>query len=54
MNNLFCDMINQKNTATFIDNIIVATEIEEGYNKVVEVLKQLEENNLFVKPEKCQ
>jgi len=47
-------MINQKNTATFIDNIIVATEIEEGYNKVVEVLKQLEENNLFVKPEKCQ
>jgi len=54
MNNLFCDMINQENTATFIDNIIVATEIEEGYNKVVEVLKQLEENNLFVKPEKCQ
>ena len=52
MNNLFCDMINQKNTATFIDNIIVATEIEEGYNKVVEVLKQLEENNLFVKSEK--
>jgi len=40
MNNLFCDMINQKNTATFIDNIIVATEIEEKYDKIVEeVLK---------------
>jgi len=55
MNDLFCDMINQGNMATFIDNIIVATEIEKGYNKVVkEVLKQLKENNLFVKPKKCQ
>ena len=40
--------------ATFIDNIIVVTEIEEGHNKiVVEVLKQLKENNLFIKPKKC-
>ena len=40
--------------ATFINNIIVATEIEEGYNKVVEeVLKWLKENDLFVKLEKC-
>jgi len=39
--------------ATFIDNIIIATEME-GYNKVVEeVLKRLEKNDLFVKPEKC-
>jgi len=55
MNDLFCDMINQGNMATFIDNIIVATEIEKGHNKVVkEVLKQLKENDLFVKPKKCQ
>jgi len=54
MNNLFCNIINQGNTATFIDDIIIATEIEEGHNKIVEeVLKQLEENDLFVKPEKC-
>ena len=40
--------------ATFIDNIIIATEMEERYNKVVEeVLKRLEKNDLFVKPEKC-
>jgi len=33
-------MINQRTTATFINNIIVATEIEKGYNEVVEeVLK---------------
>ena len=55
MNDLFCNMINQGNMATFIDNIIVATEIEKGHNKVVkEVLKQLKENDLFVKPKKCQ
>jgi len=40
MNDLFCDMINQENIATLIDNIIVATEIKERHNKIVEeVLK---------------
>jgi len=53
MNNLFHDIINQENIATFIDNIIVATEIEEEHDEIVEeVLRQLEENNLFVKSEK--
>jgi len=53
MNNLFYDIINQENIATFIDNIIVATEIEEEHDEIVEeVLRQLEENNLFVKSEK--
>ena len=49
-------MINQGNTAIFIDDIIVATETEEGYNEIVEKVlkKQLEENNLFIKPEKCR
>ena len=48
-------MINQGITVTFIDNIIVTTEIEEGHNEVVEeILKWLEENDLFVKPEKCK
>ena len=33
----------------------MVTETEEEYNKVVEeVLKQLKENDLFVKPEKCK
>jgi len=40
--------------AAFVDNVLVETEIEEGHNKIVEeVLKWLEENNLYVKPEKC-
>ena len=55
MNDLFWDIINQGNIATFIDNIIVAMDTEKGYNKLVEkVLGRLEENDLFVKPEKCQ
>ena len=55
MNDLFRDLINQGNTATFINNILVATDIEEGHNKLVEeVLRRLEENNLFVKLEKCK
>ena len=55
INDLFQDMINQRTTATFINDIIVATETEEGHDKIVEkVLKQLEENDLFVKPKKCK
>ena len=55
MNNLFRDLINQGDTATFIDDILVATDTEEGHDKLVEeVLKRLEENDLFVKPKKCK
>jgi len=55
INDLFHDLINQGDTATFIDDILVVTDTEEGHNKLVkEVLKRLKENNLFVKPEKCK
>jgi len=55
MNNLFQDIINQGNTATFIDDILVAIDTEEGHDELVEeVFKRLEKNNLFVKPEKCK
>ena len=55
INNLFRDLINQGDTTTFINDILVATDTEEGYNELVEeVLKRLEENDLFVKPKKCK
>jgi len=55
MNDLFWDIINQRTTATFIDDIIVVIEIKERHNEVVEkVLKWLKKNNLFIKPEKCK
>ena len=52
MNNLLRDIIETENIAAFINNVIVGTEIEKGYNNIVEeVLKRMAENNLFVKPE---
>ena len=55
INDLFRDLINQGDTVTFINNILVATDTEEEHDELVEeVLKRLEENNLFVKPEKCK
>jgi len=49
---LFCNMISQENMVTFIDDIIVATDTEKEHDELVEkVLKRLEKNNLFVKPE---
>jgi len=55
MNNLFRDLINQGDMVTFINDILVATDTEEGHNELVEkVLKRLEENNLYVKPKKCK
>jgi len=55
MNDLFQDLINQRDTATFIDDILVATDTEERHDELVEeVLRRLEENDLSVKPEKCK
>ena len=55
MNKLLRDLINTEKVVVFIDNVIVGTETEEGYNELVaEVIKRLEENDLYVKPEKCK
>jgi len=55
INDLFRDLINQGDTAIFIDDILVATDTEEEHDKLVEeILKRLEENDLFVKPKKCK
>jgi len=55
MNDLFRDLINQGDMATFINNILVATDTKERHNELVEeILKRLEENDLFVKPKKCK
>ena len=55
MNELLRDLINTGKVAVFIDDVIVGTEMEEGHDElVVEVVKRLEENDLYVKPEKCK
>ena len=48
-------LINTKEVASFIDNVIVEMEEEKGHDKVVEeVVKRSAENNLYVKSEKCK
>jgi len=55
MNELLRDLINTGKVAVFIDDVIVETETEEGHDELVaEVVKRLEENDLYVKPEKCK
>ena len=54
MNDLLRDLVVEEKVAVFIDDVMIVTETEEGHNEIVkEVLRRLEENDLFVKPEKC-
>ena len=53
MNNLLKDMVVEEKVTVFIDDVMIAMETEEEHDKIVEeVLRRLEENNLFIKPEK--
>ena len=55
MNKLLQDLINTGKVVAFINNIIVGMEGKEGHDELVgEVIKRLEENNLYMKPEKCK
>ena len=55
MNKLLRDLTNTGKVAVFIDDVIVGTETEKGHDELVaEVIKRLEENDLYVKPEKCK
>ena len=55
MNELLRDLINTEKVAAFIDNIILGMETEDGHNEIVaEVIRKLEWNDLYVKPEKCK
>ena len=55
INELLRDLINTGKVAAFIDDVIVGTETEEGHDELVaEIIKRMEENDLYVKPEKCK
>jgi len=55
INELLRDLINTGKVAAFIDDVIVGTEDEEEHDKLVaKIIKRLEENDLYVKPEKCK
>jgi len=54
MNEILRDLINEGKVAAFVDDVLVGTETEEGHDEIVEeILRRLEENDLYIKPEKC-
>jgi len=55
MNELLRDLINMGKVVAFIDDVIVGMEDKAGYDELVaEIIKRLEENDLYVKSEKCK
>ena len=54
MNKILRDLINKGKVAVFVDDVLVRTETEEGHDEIIEeILRRLEENDLYIKPEKC-
>ena len=54
MNEILRDLINEGKVAAFVDDVLVGTKSEEGHDEIVkEILKRLEKNDLYIKPEKC-
>jgi len=54
MNEILRDLINKEKIAAFVDDVLVGTETEEEHDEIVEeILRRLEENDLYIKPEKC-
>jgi len=54
MNEIMKDLINEGKVAVFMDDVLISIDGKEGHDEIVtEVLKRLEENDLYVKPEKC-
>jgi len=55
MNELLRDLINTGKVVAFINNVIIGTETEEEQEELVaEVIRRLEENDLYVKLKKCR
>jgi len=55
MNKLLRDLINMGKVGSFIDNIMIGIEMEEGHDDLVtKILRRLEENHLYIKLEKCK
>jgi len=54
MNKILRNLINEGKVAVFVDDILVGTKTKERHDEIVEeILKRLEENNLYIKLEKC-
>ena len=50
----FQKMINEGKVVAFVNDMLVGIEIEEEYDEIIDkILRKLEKNGLYVKPEKC-
>ena len=55
MNSIFADLIAQGEVAVYMDDILIYTaELAHHHKVVCEVLRQLEQYDLYLKPEKCK
>jgi hypothetical protein len=55
MNDIFRDLINDGKVVVYLDDILIFTKSLEEHQRVVRrVLQILRENNLYLKPEKCE
>jgi len=53
INDILRDLINIEDVAVFMDNILIGTENERGYNEIVEkVLRRMKANDPYIKLEK--
>jgi len=55
MNAIFSDLIAQGFVAIYLDDILIfTTDLNQHREITTEVLKRLEENDLYLRPEKCE
>jgi len=53
INEILRDLINKGKVTAFINNVLVGTETEEKHDEIMEeILRRLEENDLYIKLEK--
>ena len=54
INDILRDLIDTGDVAAFMDYVLVGTKDEKKHDEIVEkVLKRMEKNNFYIKPEKC-
>jgi Reverse transcriptase (RNA-dependent DNA polymerase) len=56
MDAIFREEVASGDIIIYMDDILIATtgSLTQHHNKVAQILKKLQDNNLFLKPEKCQ
>jgi hypothetical protein len=55
INSIFADLIAKGQVVVYLDDILIFTKsLEDHWSIVHEVLQQLQDNNLYLRPEKCE